>query len=100
MSDAQSCQFCSLPSTQIVAEHPLALAFRDRSPLSKGHSLVIPRRHVFSFFDCTAEERAAMLALLDDIRTSSTANMLPTATTSDSTTELPPGRRSCMRICT
>jgi diadenosine tetraphosphate (Ap4A) HIT family hydrolase len=69
MSDAQSCPFCSLQSAQIVAEHPLALAFRDRSPLSKGHSLVIPRRHVISFFDCTAEERAAMLVLLDEIRT-------------------------------
>jgi diadenosine tetraphosphate (Ap4A) HIT family hydrolase len=69
MSDAQPCPFCSLQSAQIVAEHPLALAFRDRSPLSKGHSLVIPRRHVVSFFDCTAEERAAMLVLLDEIRT-------------------------------
>jgi diadenosine tetraphosphate (Ap4A) HIT family hydrolase len=69
MSDAQPCPFCSLQSAQIVAEHPLALAFWDRSPLSKGHSLVIPRRHVVSFFDCTAEERAAMLVLLDEIRT-------------------------------
>ena len=68
MSDAQSCPFCVLPSAQIVAELPLALAFRDRSPLSKGHSLVIPRRHVVSFFDCTAEEHAAMLSLLGDIR--------------------------------
>ena len=68
MSDAL-CPFCNLRPAQIVAEHPLALAFRDRSPVSEGHSLVIPRRHVLSFFDCTVEEHAAMLALLDEIRT-------------------------------
>lgn len=69
MSHPTPCPFCSLDPLQLVAAHPLALAFRDRSPVSPGHSLVIPRRHVVSFFDCTAEERAAMLALLDEVRT-------------------------------
>jgi len=32
--------------------------------LTKGHTLIIPRRHVASFFECTAEERQAMLELL------------------------------------
>lgn len=68
MSRPTPCPFCSLDPSQWVAAHPLALAFRDRSPVSKGHSLVIPRRHVVSFFECTAEEHAAMLALLDEVR--------------------------------
>jgi diadenosine tetraphosphate (Ap4A) HIT family hydrolase len=59
------CPFCSLRSEQVIAGNPLAVVVRDAFPLSPGHCLVIPRRHVASFFDCTTEERAAMMALLD-----------------------------------
>jgi diadenosine tetraphosphate (Ap4A) HIT family hydrolase len=65
MGDEQSCPFCDLQPAQLVAEHPLAVVLRDAFPLTPGHCLVIPRRHVASFFDCSAEERAAMMALLD-----------------------------------
>lgn len=34
-------------------------------PVSTGHSLIIPRYHVGSFFDATPPERVALLALLD-----------------------------------
>ena len=60
-----TCPFCNLGSERIIAEHPLAVVVRDAFPLSPGHCLVIPRRHVASFFDCTAEERMAMMELLD-----------------------------------
>jgi diadenosine tetraphosphate (Ap4A) HIT family hydrolase len=59
------CPFCNLKPTQIIAGNPLAVVVRDAFPLSPGHCLVIPRRHAASFFDCTAEERAAMMDLLD-----------------------------------
>lgn len=59
------CPFCNLKPAQLVAEHALAVVLRDAFPVSPGHSLVIPRRHVASFFDCTPAERAAMMALLD-----------------------------------
>jgi diadenosine tetraphosphate (Ap4A) HIT family hydrolase len=42
-----------------------AIAFRDAHPVSPGHTLVIPVRHVASFFDTTPEERAAILSQLD-----------------------------------
>jgi len=42
-----------------------ALAFRDAYPVSPGHTLVIPVRHVASFFDITSDERTAMFALLE-----------------------------------
>lgn len=38
---------------------------RDAYPTTKGHTLVIPVRHVVSFFDATPLERDAMLTLLD-----------------------------------
>lgn len=33
--------------------------------VSPGHTLIIPRRHVGSFFETTANERASLLTLLD-----------------------------------
>lgn len=45
-----------------------AMAFRDAHPVTPGHTLVIPVRHVPSFFDTTREERLAMLELLDAAR--------------------------------
>ena len=62
---ADKCPFCTLPPDRIVAQSALALAVRDAFPVSPGHTLIVPRRHVESFFEVTAEERAGMLALLD-----------------------------------
>lgn len=42
-----------------------ALVIRDGFPVSPGHTLVIPRRHLASFFDATPAERASLLRLLD-----------------------------------
>jgi diadenosine tetraphosphate (Ap4A) HIT family hydrolase len=52
----------------ILLEHPLAFVRRDGYPVSKGHCLIIPRRHVASFFECTREERATMMELLDEAK--------------------------------
>lgn len=63
-----SCLFCAIPKDQILIDRPLALAKRDGYPVSKGHTLIIPRRHVVSFFETTEEERLAMLKLLDEMK--------------------------------
>lgn len=58
------CPFCSLPRERLVFESELAFVIRDAFPVSPGHTLVIPKRHVASLFDTTAYEQAAMLKLL------------------------------------
>ena len=63
-----SCPFCAIPKDQVLVEHPVVLAKRDGYPVSKGHTLIIPRRHVASFFETTEEERQAMLKLLDEMK--------------------------------
>lgn len=60
-----SCPFCTLPAERIVGENAHAVWIRDGFPISPGHSLIIPKRHVGSFFDVTAQERQALLELLD-----------------------------------
>ncbi len=57
------CPFCRLDSLDPICESPLAYAFRDAFPVSPGHTLIVPRRHVASFFDLTADEQSALLDL-------------------------------------
>ena len=44
-----SCPFCALPAERILILADEALVIRDAFPVSPGHSLVIPRRHIGSF---------------------------------------------------
>jgi diadenosine tetraphosphate (Ap4A) HIT family hydrolase len=57
------CELCT--PDQVLIEDELAYVRYDNNGLSKGHVLVVPRRHVASFFDMTAQEKAAVIALLD-----------------------------------
>jgi diadenosine tetraphosphate (Ap4A) HIT family hydrolase len=59
------CPFCSLPPDRIVLSSANAIALRDAYPISPGHTLIVPRRHIGSFFEATAQERVELLALLD-----------------------------------
>jgi superfamily II DNA or RNA helicase/HKD family nuclease/diadenosine tetraphosphate (Ap4A) HIT family hydrolase len=54
------CPFCTYPPARLVLATDLLFAVRDAHPVSEGHTLVIPRRHVATFFDATIEERAAI----------------------------------------
>ena len=65
ISAPKPCPFCLLPASRIVEENAHAVLILDGYPVSAGHSLVIPKRHVGSFFEETAPERAALFALLD-----------------------------------
>ena len=49
------CVFCRLDHP-ILAETNLSVAFLDGFPVSKGHALVIPKRHVASLWQMTDEE--------------------------------------------
>jgi diadenosine tetraphosphate (Ap4A) HIT family hydrolase len=46
-----------------VLANSVAYALYDRSPVSAGHLLIIPRRHVADWFDMTVEELQAILVL-------------------------------------
>lgn len=58
------CPFCTLPQSRIVAQNDLAMVIRDGFPVSPGHTLLIPKRHVGSFFDLAEAEVQAMMTLL------------------------------------
>jgi diadenosine tetraphosphate (Ap4A) HIT family hydrolase len=66
MSENQNCIFCGDP--EFVIENELAFAHYDSYPVNPGHCLIIPRRHVAEYFQATAEEKAAIWALVDKMK--------------------------------
>lgn len=62
-TDTANCELCV--ARDVVIENPLAYVRYDNNSLSPGHVLVVPRRHVASFFDMTADEQTAVLSLLN-----------------------------------
>lgn len=59
-----NCVFCSNPGTEIIAENEWARAFYDLVPVNPGHTLIVPKRHVETFFEATFEELNAINQLL------------------------------------
>lgn len=62
--EKEDCELCS--PADVVLENALAYARHDNNSLSPGHVLVVPKRHVASFFDMTPEEQSSVLRLLNE----------------------------------
>ena len=68
MTDEHPCPFCQPPGDRIAFSDPLALGLWDAFPVSPGHLLLVPRRHVPTWFDATADEQAALVKAIDKAR--------------------------------
>src|SRR5581483_8001056 len=65
---APACPFCNPPDDRLFHRGRLVLGLWDQFPVSPGHALIIPRRHVASWFEATDEERAELMAVVADAR--------------------------------
>jgi diadenosine tetraphosphate (Ap4A) HIT family hydrolase len=63
-----SCPFCSIDSTQSIRKTDTATALFDTFPVSEGHTLVVPRRHVASIYGLPAVEQTALWEMVGDVR--------------------------------
>lgn len=61
---AAECPFCHLDGRRMLFKNRLACAFYDDYPVSPGHTLIVPFRHVKSFFELTMPERQAVDELI------------------------------------
>ena len=63
-----TCPFCSPRNNRIILETELVVGLWDGYPVSSGHALVVPRRHVETWFELSADEQAAMISTIDEVR--------------------------------
>lgn len=92
------CPFCN--PTEIVVSNALAYAIYDKYPVSPGHMLIIPKRHVANFFDTSHEERQAIYELMEHCKSLLDKELCPVRTISELTVVKQPGRRFSTSTCT
>ena len=66
MADSQECELC-FPSAVLI-DNELAYAQSEKNSLSRGHIIIVPRRHVSDFFEMTSSEQTAVIELLSHAR--------------------------------
>lgn len=66
---SKTCIFCNPTSKlKFITESALVYAVYDGYPVSKGHVLVIPKRHISNYFDLTAHEQKACWLVVNHVK--------------------------------
>jgi len=66
---SEGCIFCRQRNdADLLAANDKAIAFPAGFPVSPGHALIVPRRHEPDFFSLAGEEQAALIALVNTVR--------------------------------
>ena len=68
MSHGPRSPFLGVPEGARVGANGLAFAIRDKYPVTPGHTLVVPFREVATWFEASAEEQAAIFALVAEVK--------------------------------
>lgn len=71
------CPFCDLPPSRRQHTTTLAYATPDAYAVTPGHTLVIPHRHVPTYFDATDQEKSALWSLVEIVKTNLDATLSP-----------------------
>lgn len=62
----KECLFCQ--KKDYILENDYAYAIFDEFPVSQGHMLIIPKKHVSHFFEADQELRTYLFALIDQAK--------------------------------
>ena len=63
-----TCPFCTIAHEKIVAQNAHAFTVRDTLPVSPGHTLIVPKRHIAGIFEAEPDEVAALWEALQKAR--------------------------------
>lgn len=67
-NEAEGCPFCNPDQAAILLANDYARAVPDAFPVTPGHTLIVPKRHVVSIFETTRDEQMALFDLLAQAR--------------------------------
>lgn len=63
------CPFCTLDSErELITESASAFAIFDKYPVSKGHTLIIPKRHEANYFDLSEHAKTACWIVVERVK--------------------------------
>ena len=58
------CIFCNIDQSRIIDSNDFFYVIRDIYPVTELHTLIIPHRHISSYFDLTEDEQISLFTLL------------------------------------
>lgn len=61
---SDDCLFCEIPRDRVISQNAHAYAVLDNFPVTRGHVLIIVKRHVAAYFDLLEAEVAACHELM------------------------------------
>lgn len=75
------CVFCDylVKKEKVIFDNKLAFTIYDGFPVNKGHMLIMPKRHVESFFELTSDEKLAIDELVTRTKAFLDENFKPDA---------------------
>lgn len=75
------CLFCDylVKNEKVIFDNKLAFTIYDGFPVNKGHMLIMPKRHVESFFELTSDEKLAIDELVTRTKAFLDENFKPDA---------------------
>lgn len=63
------CPFCHVNSKiELILDSPSTYAIFDKFPVSKGHVLIIPKRHCADYFDLDLKEQADCWEMINHLK--------------------------------
>ena len=62
------CLFCNINSKDLIFDNEFVFASFDSYPVSKYHSLIVPKRHILNYFELTNDELLACNDLIKKIK--------------------------------
>lgn len=67
--ESSYCPFCKPESgRELILENELCYCVYDKYPVSKGHALIIPKRHCADYFELTGEEQTSCWKMVNELK--------------------------------
>jgi diadenosine tetraphosphate (Ap4A) HIT family hydrolase len=77
-NSADRCPFCNpRKNLTLITESATAYSILDGYPMSKGHALIIPKRHIANYFDLPFKEQSACWFMVNKVQEILTQKLQP-----------------------
>ncbi|WKZ11956.1 MAG: HIT family protein [Gammaproteobacteria bacterium] len=64
----EACPFCQPDERRVFFRSDLVLGLWDGFPVSRGHALLVTRRHVANWFEATTDEQQALTSAIAEVK--------------------------------
>ncbi len=69
MDEISYCPFCNPESgREVIIENDFVYSAYDKFPVSKGHALIIPKRHIANYFELSKDEQASCWEMVNKLK--------------------------------